>query len=647
MKLIRPLVIFSLAMAGISFAPPAQATTICPPGTYVSSYDSSICNSTPPGTFTASEDESQPRPCPLGKYQPFYGQTSCLNTPVGAANSQLRGTHPEWCDPGSFQSNTQAISCLPAAAGTFVSERGATSPTPCPTNPANATLNNVRTGNTALMQCFDFSGNSLVSPRASGTMDNHLKFDFYLADEIARANNLRLTFVNASNSSLVYQVVATANASFDGKQVTYSIGTEWINSNVLQGCLTACPGTAVTGIPLGTYNITVEARSLADSWISFSSNSVVITDTVTQVARAYVQGYAFIPLSGSIIFGLAFPESYLPGSVSIKISNRPYYLSPTATRIYQLRSGTLPLNVSIDLGGSGVNSDVASVGGADITQGQWWVSLSYRDAAGNNAQTDEWPFPILLTRACTAGSFSVNGIEACVQVPAGYQITYPSITAFSFESKAFSPTPCARGTYMPWSGNGGTGCILANPGNYVPEIAATSLIACPAGTYQPSSGQSSCVPASVNHFVADSGQASQTACPAGFIQPNLGRTSCEAIPVIPVVPIVQAPTPTVPIVCPALTFSTAAATSVADCKPRPCVVGKGKSATPACMLASVAQVLPAKAKVSIKMNRSFRTTCKVNKTRVRALKAGTCTVTMTVKPRKGKSVRYQIQVTGT
>jgi hypothetical protein len=46
------------------------------------------------------------------------------------------------------------------------------------------------------------------------------------------------------------------------------------------------------------------------------------------------------------------------------------------------------------------------------------------------------------------------------------------------------------------------------------------------------------------------------------------------------------------------------------------------------------------------MNKSFRKTCKVSKTRVRALKAGTCTVTITVKPKKGKSIKYRVNVTG-
>lgn len=738
--------IFSLAAAGMNVAPPAQATTLCPPGTYVSSYDATICNPTPPGTFTFNSGEIQPLPCPLGKYQPFYGQTSCLNTPAGTSNAELRAQFPGLCPKGRFQENPQAAACTLADPGTYVSTDGATSPTPCPVAPTNATLNSVRTGNTKPIQCFDFSGNSLVSPRASSTMDNELKFEFYLANELAYFDtlnpNLKFTLVNASNSSLVYQVVASAYPDNDRKRVTYSFGTNWTNSNSLKGCVTACPGTAITGIPLGTYNVTVEARDLLDTWVSFSANSVVISDTVTTLSRAYLFSYSYFPISGSARVGIGFPESYLAGSVSIKLSNRPYYLTPTATRTYQLSSGTLPANVLIELSGSGITSDVVAVSGSTITPGQWWVSMSYQDARGNAASTDEWPYPLLITIACSAGNFSVNGIESCVQVPAGYQIDYPSISAFGGETKVFAPSQCEAGTYQPNAG--GAACLLAEPGSFVSQAGSIVQMACPLGKFQPSAGsaacleaaagnytnstrsiamipcdagtyqtetgqtscvrasaghyvssagspsqsecasgtyqpnaggtaclpaeagsytnstgsiattpcaagsyqaaagQTSCVLASANHFVASAGQISQTPCQSGYSQPTSGSTSCVVTPAS-----ATPSTPLAPIVCPALTYATEGATSTADCKPRPCVVAKGKSATSACMLASVAQTLPPKAKVSIKMNRSFKKTCKVSGSKVKALRAGSCTVTLTVKPKKGKSTKYTVNVTGT
>jgi hypothetical protein len=47
------------------------------------------------------------------------------------------------------------------------------------------------------------------------------------------------------------------------------------------------------------------------------------------------------------------------------------------------------------------------------------------------------------------------------------------------------------------------------------------------------------------------------------------------------------------------------------------------------------------------MNKSFKKTCKVSGSKVKALKQGTCTVTLTVKPKKGKSIKYRVNVTGT
>ncbi|MEE3207382.1 MAG: hypothetical protein VX239_00410, partial [Candidatus Thermoplasmatota archaeon] len=57
-------------------------------------------------------------------------------------------------------------------------------------------------------------------------------------------------------------------------------------------------------------------------------------------------------------------------------------------------------------------------------------------------------------------------------------------------------------------------------------VASTSQFACPAGTYQPSTGQTSCIDADAGYYVASTGAASQTACPAGTYQPLTGQTSC-------------------------------------------------------------------------------------------------------------------------
>jgi hypothetical protein len=54
---------------------------------------------------------------------------------------------------------------------------------------------------------------------------------------------------------------------------------------------------------------------------------------------------------------------------------------------------------------------------------------------------------------------------------------------------ASAATTCSAGTYF-----NGSNCAPADPGYYVAVAGATSDTACPAGTYQPLTGQTSCVP---------------------------------------------------------------------------------------------------------------------------------------------------------
>ena len=619
----------------MSVAPPAQATNLCPAGTYVSPYDETICNEAPPGTFTSNSGSIEPTLCPRGYHQPYYGQTSCLLSPAGAANPNSGSAWPENCSRGFFEANTGSIACVRAPVGKFVPEYGSTSALDCPATPTNANTGG-RTGNTSVLDCFDFTGNSLVLPKDNSTVDNKIDIAFNLNTRLGNDDNLRVTFTGTVSPNPVYQVVAsTYGEGVEGKRVNYSMPLAWTNNSTFRGCETSCStGAAVTALPLATYNIKVEAKDNTNTWSDLGTvNSVIVSDTITTRPLIYLQAWSYFPLADSATVQVVLPEARSANSAIVKISNKPSYLNPTQTRVYQLGSGALDSNIVLPFSGTPTSPDIVSVSGATITAGQWWVSVSYQDFRGRPVASDEWGTPMLITRACTAGSFSVNGIQECVGTPRGYQIQYPSIGAFDFDTKAFAPARCAAGTYQPTIG--GSTCLPAEAGSYTNATGSIATTPCAAGSYQSATGQTSCVLASANHFVASSGQISQTPCQSGFNQPNTGSTSCLANPVS-----------IAPIVCPALTYSGDGATSVSDCKPRPCVVAKGKSATSACMLASVAQTLPAKAKVTIKMNKSFKKTCKVSGSKVKALKAGTCTVTMTVKPKKGKATKYTVNVTG-
>lgn len=84
---------------------------------------------------------------------------------------------------------------------------------------------------------------------------------------------------------------------------------------------------------------------------------------------------------------------------------------------------------------------------------------------------------------------------------------------------------CLAGSYL--SGNV---CVAASPGYFVADGGATEQVACPAGAYQPDSGQTFCLDADPGHFVDQVGQVQQTACPVGTYQPDSGQDFCLASP---------------------------------------------------------------------------------------------------------------------
>lgn len=118
---------------------------------------------------------------------------------------------------------------------------------------------------------------------------------------------------------------------------------------------------------------------------------------------------------------------------------------------------------------------------------------------------------------CAAGSYSTTGFEPCTPAPAGSYAAGTGDTSASL---------CPAGTYQPNSGQ--TSCLPASPGNFVAGTGQTTQTPCPAGRYQPNSGQTSCIAASPGNFVAGTGQAAQTPCPVGRYQPNSGQISCIA-----------------------------------------------------------------------------------------------------------------------
>lgn len=118
---------------------------------------------------------------------------------------------------------------------------------------------------------------------------------------------------------------------------------------------------------------------------------------------------------------------------------------------------------------------------------------------------------------CAAGSYSTTGFEPCTPAPGGSYAAGTGNTSASL---------CPAGTYQPNSGQ--TSCLPASPGHFVANVGQTTQTACLAGYYQPNSSQISCIAADPGHFVALIEQTTQTACPVGYYQSNSGQISCLA-----------------------------------------------------------------------------------------------------------------------
>ncbi len=119
---------------------------------------------------------------------------------------------------------------------------------------------------------------------------------------------------------------------------------------------------------------------------------------------------------------------------------------------------------------------------------------------------------------CGPGTYTDTSGK-CVQAPVG---TYTDVYG------ATRATPCAAGTYQPSTGQ--TSCLPAPAGSYVSQVGAIAATKCVVGTYQPGTGATSCIAAEPGHFVDTVGATSATACAAGTFQASSGATSCEEAP---------------------------------------------------------------------------------------------------------------------
>lgn len=174
-------------------------------------------------------------------------------------------------------------------------------------------------------------------------------------------------------------------------------------------------------------------------------------------------------------------------------------------------------------------------------------------------------------------------------------------------------TPCNEGTFSTTGVKDASGhCTDATVGHYVDSPGATQETPCPKGQYASAPASWRCVLASPNTYVDTLGASTSTPCPSKYT-------------------------------------SAAGSDSISDCKKpaavvKYCNMKKNKQATASCIAAAASKKIPAKAKVTITVNKSDKKYCVVKNGKVLGKLKGICRVTLKVQPKKGKAITYSSRI---
>lgn len=293
---------------------------------------------------------------------------------------------------------------------------------------------------------------------------------------------------------------------------------------------------------------------------------------------------------------------------------------------------------------NGTNTLIATAGGGGGAGGQT------NGGGGGTTGVDTFSVavPFDISREATGGSQNAGGLGACADE------TGDSVSDFcSGNGSSGFGGDAGVGTYGGAGGGGGyfgggsgigngggaggstwwdSSVVTRNndqtgvrSGNGIASITYTPLAPCTPGTYS-ATGFVPCVPASLGYFVNVSGATSQTPCPTGYTTSATASISCDPIPTTSTASTTIAPTPLVVSVAPV------------------CVGKVGQTLNRACLLKNLKISVPTSSKVIPKISKSSAKICKATGTSVKTLKKGTCSLTLTVAPKKGKAKAYNVKV---
>lgn len=379
---------------------------------------------------------------------------------------------------------------------------------------------------------------------------------------------------------------------------------------------------------------------------------------------------AISPTSGSTYIGAAsFSVSGLPtiasGSFKITLTN---VATPSIYRLIVLKDSSVSsgsFSASIDplvpnwrfLATTSSAQNIFSYGISSGTTsrfpvGSYSVEFQYADASTPNTivrLTEASVYFDTTGTLCAPGTYSESGLAPCTNAdPGSYVASSGRDTQFECRPGEFQDQP------------GQSSCIPARAGKFVADMAATTDVDCDYGKFSSSTRSRECQDAEPGYFVGALGQAEQTPCPLGKFQPSAGQRQCNSADANYFVATVGSTTQTAcpsgytsPVgsdassdcVAPVVTQTTTAATTTAAVTKSLPTLAKGKKMRIRALATQIEMSLPARSKATAKVAKSSRKICRVTGTSIRALRKGSCVVTVKVKPRKGSATTKATTIT--
>lgn len=389
----------------------------------------------------------------------------------------------------------------------------------------------------------------------------------------------------------------------------------------------------------------------------------------------------------NLALSYTLPETPRAGSVLVTLS-RTSPASPSVSRIFVMGNSQ---SVSLNINPFASNGTIISQGLGNISSvdpqsddmqvGVYTISVSYQDATSSPLATTSLA-GTTLTLLCDVGSFSTDGNVpvggGCTLAPRGSYVSLAGSTSATVCDAGYftindgspsclpapagkfstagnvgvAPSECAAGTYQPSQGQ--SECLLARVGHYVSDTGQITDLICPLGTYRAETGRTSCVDAPAGTYVSVTGAQAASNCLVGTFSSSTRSTSCIPAPANFYVATVAATSATA---CPSGYTSDAGSDAATDCiapvvvqtpavvvtpatnqapaaKASPFIL-KGKKRTIKSIAIESKMSIPAKAKLSASVAKASKRFCVVSGSSIKAIKRGTCVVTVKVKPKKG------------